>query len=123
VKDKNIGVLGLAFKPDTDDMRDAPSVSIINKLSISGAKIKAYDPVAMENAKKIIAGIEYGKDPYDVCEKADLLIVVTEWNEFKQLDLEKIKKLMKTPVILDARNIYESKEVIKLGFIYQGIGR
>lgn len=123
VKGKTIGVLGLSFKPDTDDMRDAPSIVIINGLKEAGAKIKAYDPVAMENSKKLFSGIEFSKNSYEVAENADLLIIATEWNEFKQLDLSKIKNLMKTPIILDGRNIYSKHELKGLGFTYLGVGR
>lgn len=123
VKDSVIAVLGLSFKPDTDDMRDAPSIIIINKLKKMGAKIKAYDPVAMGNAKNILPDIEFSSDSYEAVKDADLLIVVTEWNEFKQLDLEKIQKMMKSPIILDGRNIYNPSEVKKIGFTYQGVGR
>lgn len=123
VKGKTIAILGLSFKPDTDDMRDAPSVVIINDLLALGAKIKAYDPVAIINAKRILTGVEYSKDSYEAAKDADLLIVATEWNEFKQLDLEKIKNLMKQPIILDGRNIYSHQEARRLGFTYQGVGR
>ncbi len=123
VKDKTVGVLGLAFKPDTDDMRDAPSIRIINSLKEKGAKIKAYDPIAINNAKTIFKDINYCNNVYETAENADLLIVVTEWNEFRQLNLEKIKKIMKNPVILDGRNIYSPEEVKALGFTYQGVGR
>ncbi|MEK7551042.1 MAG: UDP-glucose/GDP-mannose dehydrogenase family protein [Patescibacteria group bacterium] len=121
--DKVIAVLGLSFKPNTDDMRDAPSISIINDLKKLGAKIKAYDPVSMENAKRILPGIELCADSYSAAKDADLLIVVTEWNEFKQLDLSRIKNVMKAPIILDARNIYNPLEVKRLDFTYQGVGR
>ena len=120
---KTIAVLGLSFKPNTDDMRDAPSIEIIGGLKKGGAKIKVYDPVAMENAKKILKGITFSKDCYQVVEDADLLIVLTEWNEFRQLDLKKIKKLMRKPNIVDGRNIYDPKETRKLGFVYLGVGR
>lgn len=123
VEGSTIAVLGLSFKPNTDDMRDAPSISIINDLLKMGAKIKAYDPVAMENAKIILPNIELCKDSYSAVTDADLLIVVTEWNEFKQLDLAKVKNAMKNPVILDARNVYNPQEVKKLNFVYQGVGR
>ncbi len=123
VNGKTVGILGLAFKPDTDDMRDAPSIRIINLLKSDGAKIKAYDPIAINSAKKIFKEIEYANDVYETAKDADLLVVVTEWNEFRQLDLEKIKKLMKKPIILDARNIYSPEEVMSLGFEYQGVGR
>ncbi len=120
---KTVCVLGLSFKPDTDDMRDAPSIIIINELKEAGAKIKAYDPIAIETAKKKITGIEFCKNAYEAASDAELLIVLTEWNEFKQLDLNKIKTLMKSPVILDGRNIYNPAEVKRLGFVYQGVGR
>lgn len=123
VEGATIAVLGLSFKPNTDDMRDAPSISIINDLIKMGAKIKAYDPVAMENAKRILPDVELCKDSYSAAKDADLLIVVTEWNEFKQLDLTKIKNVMKNPIILDARNVYNPTELKKLDFIYQGVGR
>lgn len=126
VKGKTIGVLGLSFKPDTDDMRDAPSLVIIKELLGEGAKIKVFDPIAMENAKKILAhenGIEYISNSYGAAEDADLLIVVTEWNEFRQLDLEKIKDLMKSPNLIDGRNIYDPSKMKELGFTYLGVGR
>ncbi|PIP74841.1 MAG: UDP-glucose 6-dehydrogenase [Candidatus Levybacteria bacterium CG_4_9_14_3_um_filter_35_16] len=123
VKDKSIAVLGLSFKPDTDDMRDAPSVVIINKLLEKGAKIKVFDPVAMNNAKKIIKGIEYCKDSYETAKESEILIVLTEWNEFRQIDLKKVGKLMKKKIIIDARNIYDPEKVKEFGFIYIGVGR
>jgi UDPglucose 6-dehydrogenase len=123
VKGKTVGVLGLSFKPDTDDMRDASSITIINKLQEEGAIIKAYDPVAMKVAEKRFSGIKFCEDAYEVAKDADILVIVTEWNEFKKLNLEKIKNLMKNPIILDGRNIYNPQEVKKLGFIYQGVGR
>ena len=123
VKGKTIGILGLSFKPDTDDMRDAPAITVINNLLQEGAVIKAYDPIAMDNAKRILKGIEYGADSYSVAKDCDLLIVMTEWNEFKKLDLGKIKELMKEPVLLDGRNIYNPQEVRGMGFRYTGVGR
>lgn len=123
IKNKKIAVLGLSFKPDTDDMRDAPSIVVINSLLSLGAKVKAYDPIAMENAKKIIHGVLYENDPYSTAKDCDILIVMTEWNEFMQLDLQKIKEVMKQPILLDGRNIYDPARVKKLGFIYQGVGR
>ncbi len=123
LENKTIAVLGLSFKPDTDDMRDAPSIVIINSLVKAGAKIKAYDPVAMKNAEKILKRITFSKDCYQAVEGADLLILLTEWNEFRQLDLVKIKKLMKKPNIVDGRNIYDPKKVKDLGFAYIGVGR
>lgn len=123
IKGKTIGVLGLSFKPDTDDMRDAPSITVINKLQDLGAKIKAYDPIAIENAKRIVKNVEFCDNSYDAVTDTDLVIVMTEWNEFRQLDLAKIKKLMKQPILLDGRNIYDPAEAKKLGFTYYGVGR
>ena len=123
LKNKTIGILGLSFKPNTDDMRDAPSITIIEELKKLGAVIKAYDPIAMENAKKILHDISFNNDPYSAAKNCDLLIILTEWNEFKELDLSKIKSVMKQPILLDGRNIYDKEKVEGLGFIYQGVGR
>lgn len=123
VKDKAIGVLGLSFKPDTDDMRYAPSIDVIEALQKEGAKIKAYDPQAMEKAAALMQGIRFCKDAYDAAKNADCLLIVTEWNEFKELDLSRIKKLMRVPLIIDGRNIYELKKMEQLGFRYLCIGR
>ena len=123
VNRKTIGILGLSFKPNTDDMRDAPSVLIINALQKAGAKIKAYDPVAISNAKKILRNVEFCRDSYSVAKGSDILIIMTEWNEFRQLDLQKIKSLMKKPILIDGRNIYEPKKLRQLGFVYEGVGR
>ncbi len=123
IKGKTVGVLGLSFKPDTDDMRDAPAVTVIQKLQADGATIKAYDPIAAENAKRILKDVNFCSDSYAVVKDADLLIIMTEWNEFRQLDMQKIKKLMRKPVIIDARNIYDPDVMQKLGFVYKGVGR
>lgn len=123
VKGKTIGVLGLAFKPNTDDMRFAPSIGIIKELQQEGAIIKAYDPRAMEKAKKILNGVQYCNDPYDAAKGADALAIVTEWDEFRKLDLKKIKSIMKHPLIIDGRNIYNPEDAKKEGFTYISIGR
>ena len=123
IKGKTIGILGLSFKPNTDDMRDAPSIVIINKLQLEGAKIKAYDPIAINNAKRILKNVEFCPDSYSVAKDSDILIVLTEWNEFRQLDLSKIKDSMKKPVLLDGRNIYEPHKASEMGFTYVGVGR
>jgi UDPglucose 6-dehydrogenase len=121
---KTVGILGLSFKPDTDDMRDAPSVEIVNLLLYEGARVKAYDPVATENARRILGNaISYCRDPYQVAEGADALMLVAEWNEFKQLDMERIRELMRQPVLMDGRNIYDPPRMRKLGFTYRGMGR
>lgn len=123
VKDKIIGVLGLSFKPDTDDMRYAPSIDIIEMLQKEGARIKAYDPKAMPVAKTIFKEVEYCNSPYEVADGADCLCILTEWDEFRELNLKKIKKLLKSPIIIDGRNIFDKTETEKLGFTYKGIGK
>jgi len=120
---KTIGILGLAFKPNTDDIRNAPALKIIAGLKAEGAKIKAYDPQAMANTKKMITDIEYANDPYQVAQGSEALIICTEWDEFKNLDLVKIKELMVTPIIFDGRNIFDPAAVKELGFKYFGVGR
>ncbi len=120
---KTIAIWGLAFKPKTDDMREAPSIVIINQLQKEGANIKAFDPEAEETAKKVLNNIEYVNDPYDAIKDADALIIVTEWNEFRNLDKQKIKQLLKQPNVIDGRNVYEPKEMKELGFNYIGVGR
>jgi len=123
VKGKTIGLLGLAFKPNTDDMRDAPSIDISNALIAAGAHVCAYDPVARHTATPLMPAVEICDDVYRMAEGCDALVVVTEWNEFKQLDLEKIKGLLQSPVIYDGRNIYEPAMMKEMGFVYRAIGR
>jgi len=123
LKDKTIGILGLAFKPDTDDMRFAPSIEVINLLQKEKAKLKVYDPVAMDKAKMILEDVEYGKNPYQVADASNALVIVTEWNEFRDLDLAKIKGLLANPIIVDGRNIFDPVKMRKLGFIYKAMGR
>ncbi|MBS3105463.1 UDP-glucose/GDP-mannose dehydrogenase family protein [Candidatus Woesearchaeota archaeon] len=123
VKGKTIGILGLAFKPNTDDMRFAPSVDIITELQKEGAKIKAYDPKAMEKSKGILKNIEYCSNTYDAAKDADALVIVTEWDEFKEIDMKRIKSLMKHPLIIDGRNIYRLEDMKNDGFTYISIGR
>jgi UDPglucose 6-dehydrogenase len=123
---KKIGVLGLAFKPDTDDMRAAPSLVIIRELIAAGASVASFDPIALENGRKLLNGeknVQFVTDAYETAKDADLLIVVTEWNEFKQLDLIKVKRLMKAPYLIDGRNIYDPVKAKALGFTYIGVGR
>ena len=120
---KRIAVLGLAFKPETDDMRDAPSVEIIRGLIHRGATVSAYDPVARQEAQKIIPEIEFAEDEYVAAAGADVLVFMTEWNQFRALDMERIRSLMRVPRIADLRNIYEPADVRNLGFEYVGVGR
>jgi len=123
IKDKTIGILGLAFKPNTDDMRNAPSIEIIQMLRREEARIKAYDPVAIPGAREILKEVTYCKDPYETANGCDALVILTEWEEFRKLDLNKIKRLMKAPIMIDGRNIFEPEKMKRLGFIYRGIGR
>jgi UDPglucose 6-dehydrogenase len=124
IKGKNIAVLGLAFKPNTDDMREAPSIDIINMLLNNGAKVTAFDPEAMANSKPIFKrSIKFARNVYDCIKDADALAIVTEWNEFRRPDFDKIKKLLKTPIIFDGRNVFDPKTMKRLGFKYYGIGR
>jgi len=120
---KIIGVLGLAFKPNTDDIRNSPALRIIEKLRNDGVQVKAYDPQAMANVQRIMPDLAYRSDPYQVAEGAEALLICTEWDEFKKLDLKKIKALMLTPLIFDGRNIFDPQEVRNLGFKYFGVGR
>ena len=125
-----IGILGLAFKPNTDDMREAPSIEIIRWISAQGAAIRVYDPVAMQTGREALerAGVRmdaitFCEDTYDVAVGADALVVVTEWNEFKSLNMLQIRSAMRRPVLIDGRNIYDIAEMNRLGFIYRAIGR
>ena len=123
VDGKVIAVLGLTFKPNTDDMREAPSLSIIAGLQAGGAKVRAFDPEGMDEAKALLDGVEWCEDAYDTVTGAEALTIVTEWNEFRALDLERVKSLMKSPVMVDLRNIYDPDEMAVAGFQYTCIGR
>jgi len=118
-----IGILGLAFKPNTDDVREAPAIDVIENLLQKGAEVRAYDPKAMPVLKAQMNSIQYCKDPYAVATGADALLVVTEWDEFRQLDLDRIKSLMRRPVIVDGRNIFDPQTMRNRGFVYRGVGR
>lgn len=120
---KTIGLLGLAFKPNTDDMREAPSLDLAQAFLLGGATVRAYDPVAMENARRLLPAVTLCPDPYALAEDCDALVVVTDWNEFKNLDLERIRNAMRRPVLLDGRNLYNPAEMRALGFTYIGMGR
>ncbi len=120
---KRIGVLGLAFKPNTDDMRDAPSIPLINKLVEQGAEVRAFDPVAREQAEKMFKGITFAPDAYAAADDADALVIVTEWDEFRALDLEKLAGAMRGKVLVDLRNVYDREDAEKAGLIYFGVGR
>ena len=123
LKGKTVAVLGVAFKPNTDDMRDAPSLEILPRLISAGAKVRAFDPEAMANAATMIAGVEWVKDAYATLPGADVLVIITEWNEFRALDLARVKAALAHPVIVDLRNIYRPDEMAEAGFDYYSIGR
>lgn len=123
VRGKTIGILGLTFKPNTDDMRDAPSIAIIQSLMDSGAKIRAYDPEGMDAAQKVFFGIDYAKDAYEVAEGAHGLVLVTEWSAFRSLDLARVKAVMESPNLIDLRNVYRRKDAEAHGFTYTALGK
>jgi len=123
LKGKRIGLLGLAFKPNTDDMRDAPSVEIARAVLAEGGMVKGYDPVAMHVAERMMPGVTMCENVYQVAEGVDAVVVCTEWNEFKQLDLVRIKDSMNQPIVVDGRNLYDPKRMKALGFQYRGMGR
>jgi UDPglucose 6-dehydrogenase len=123
LKGKTIAILGLAFKQNTDDIRQSPSIDIIQLLLKEGAHIRCFDPLAMDNAKKILPNLTYCQDEYETAKDSDALVIATEWNQFRNLDLLKIKKLLKTPILIDLRNLYNPPTLKSLGFIYEGVGR
>lgn len=123
LRGKKIAILGLSFKPNTNDIRESSSIVIIQRLLALGAKVKAFDPAAMEEARKILPEVEYGKDAYDVVSGGDAVVLVTEWNQFRRLDLSRIKALLKEPVFIDLRNVYDPDHMKRLGFRYCGVGR
>ena len=123
LKGKTIAILGLSFKPNTDDVREAPSLNIIKQLLKEKAKIRAYDPVSMKSTQSILPDITYCKDPYDAVKDANALVIVTEWNQFRSLELDKLKRLLKEPYFFDLRNIYEPQKLKDKGFKYYCVGR
>jgi UDPglucose 6-dehydrogenase len=123
VSNSTIAIWGLSFKPKTDDIREAPSLTIITDLQKKGATIHAFDPIAADNARKILKDVNYFEDPYETIRDCDALIVVTEWDEFRNLDMRAVKVLLRKPIIVDGRNIYDPHEMRKMGFTYLGIGR
>lgn len=123
LQDKTVGLLGLAFKPNTDDMREAPSIDVAHLIRREGATVKGYDPVAMPTASRELPWLTGADDPYDLARDCDALVVMTEWNEFRHLDFERIRGVMHQPIIIDGRNIYEPERMAELGFVYRGMGR
>lgn len=123
LRDQVIGILGLAYKPNTDDVREAPAIDVIQSLQQKGARVRAYDPQAMPVMKTVLNGIEYCANAYTAAEGADAILLVTEWEEFRKLDLARLKTVMRRPVMVDGRNIYDPKLMRELGFVYRGVGR
>jgi UDPglucose 6-dehydrogenase len=123
VQGKSIAMLGLTFKPNTDDMRDSPSLDIVPGLLAAGAVVRAFDPEGMEEAKKSMPDIVYCNDAFDTMQGADCLVLVTEWNEFRALSLSRIKSALKSPIIVDLRNVWDPEEMRASGFTYSSIGR
>jgi UDPglucose 6-dehydrogenase len=122
VRGKTIGLLGLTFKPDTDDMREAPSIDIVRALKEAGARIRAFDPQGMETARTLLDDIEYAQDAYEVADGADCVVLVTKWNAFRSLDLSRMQTTMRNPILVDLHNVYRRGEVEAAGLIYTGIG-
>lgn len=123
VAGKTIGVLGLAFKPNTDDMRDAPSLDIIPALQAAGARIKAFDPESMHEAAKLLTDVAFCDGPYHAVDGSDAMVLITEWDQFRALDLDRLKKLLKTPTVVDLRNVYQPADMARRGFNYHSVGR
>jgi UDPglucose 6-dehydrogenase len=123
LRGKTIAMLGLTFKPNTDDVREAPSVAVITALQDMGARVRAYDPVGMEQAKQVLADVTYCQGPYDCVEEADAVVIITEWEQFRALDLERVRDLMACPVMVDLRNVYRPEDMKKYGFAYISVGR
>jgi UDPglucose 6-dehydrogenase len=123
LRGKTVAILGLTFKPNTDDMREAPSVPLITALQDMGAKVRVYDPVGMEQAKSLIGNVAFCKDAYSCAESASVLVIVTEWEQFRALDFERLKTVMAQPVLVDLRNVYRPEEVARHGFVYESVGR
>ena len=123
MRGKTVAVLGLTFKPNTDDMRESPSIPLITALQDMGAKVRAYDPAGMEQAKPLVSNVTFCDDAYACAEGASALVIVTEWEQFRALDFERLKGVMAKPVLVDLRNIYRAEEMARYGFAYESVGR
>src|SRR5262245_52315218 len=123
LRGKTVAVLGLTFKPNTDDMREAPSIPLITALQDLGAKVRAYDPVGMEQAKSVIADVTFCGDAYNCAEGASVLVIVTEWEQFRALDFDRLKTVMARPIVVDLRNVYRAEDIVRQGFVYESVGR
>jgi len=123
LRGKTIAILGLTFKPNTDDMREAPSVPLVTALQDFGARVRAYDPVGVEQARGVLTDVTFCDGPYSCADGADAVVIVTEWEQFRALDLDRLKAVMASPVVIDLRNIYRAEEMVGRGFIYESVGR
>jgi UDPglucose 6-dehydrogenase len=123
LNERTVGLLGLAFKPNTDDLRDAPALDIAHLLQHEGAHLRVYDPAAMAKAKPLLPEVTFGRDAYETATGCDAVVLVTEWNEFKQLDMNRLRSVMAFPLLVDGRNVYDPEMMTRLGFIYCGMGR
>jgi UDPglucose 6-dehydrogenase len=123
LKGKTVGLLGLSFKPNTNDLREAPALAIAQELLKEGAKVRGYDPIALDDACRMVSALKPCTDPYDVAEGTDALIIMTEWNQFRNLDFEKLKGIMKSPILIDLRNVYDPDRVVSYGFHHISVGR
>ena len=120
---KTVAVLGVTFKPNTDDMRESPALDILPALMADGAAVRAYDPKGMDEARGLIPGVEWCGNAYEAMDEADAMVILTEWNEFRLLDLQRMRQLLRSPVMVDLRNIYDPQEMAAAGFFYTGVGR
>jgi UDPglucose 6-dehydrogenase len=123
LRGKTVALLGVTFKPDTDDIREAPALAIIQALHDGGATVRLYDPAGMDNARAMLEGVEFGHNPYEIAEDADVLVIVTEWEEFRALDFRLLRQVMKAPCLVDLRNIYRREDIARHGFRYLSVGR
>jgi UDPglucose 6-dehydrogenase len=123
LRGKTIGVLGLAFKPNTDDLREAPAIELVESLLAAGAAVRAFDPAATDQAATLYPSVEMCKDAYAVADGADALVLMTEWNQFRNLDLGRIRNALRQPIFVDGRNVYDPARMLSLGFVYEGMGR
>ncbi len=123
VAGKTVAVLGLTFKPNTDDMRDSPAIAVVEELQKAGATVRAFDPEGVEQAKLVLTGVDYAGNPYDCLTGADVAVLVTEWDAFRALDMDRVKRIMKTPAIADLRNVYRPDEMARRGIAYVSVGR
>jgi UDPglucose 6-dehydrogenase len=123
LRGKTVALLGVTFKPNTDDIREAPALAIVQALRDAGATVRIYDPAGMENARNVLNGVEFGRSPYQIADRADVLVIVTEWEEFRALDFGQLRQIMRSPCLVDLRNVYRREDIARHGFRYLSVGR